>query len=221
MKKIFCFLIIALFFISFASAGIGIKSTQRTFIFDEGGRNCIESVSAYNPFDTATMATIGISEELQEVLVEQSAEERLIPAETSSDNSIPLKFCFEIPDSVYIKQELGVPILGNVVGGKIDCAGQPEKEYSGEVVIQSIPVAGAGDSGFGGSSTVMSVSTPVGIKVRCVSQGYDFTIVYIAVAILSAGVVAIILFRRYRKPKSERLREQMKKLRDEMKKSKR
>ena len=215
--KLFSLSVFILLSFSLVSAGIGIRSDQTSIVVKEGESACIESVSAYNPFATVSRVIISVSPELQEVLIEQSAEEKLIPAETSSANSIPLKFCFKVPNNLYEKDYASVPLVGNVID-KIDCTDKDIRTYSGEVILESVP---SDSKGGYGSATMMSVSTPLNIRVTCPDTGgWRYTKLYLIVAILSAGVVGFILFRKYRRPKSQRLKERMDKLKEEMRKSK-
>lgn len=211
MKKLFSIFAVILFLASYVSAGIGISVTANSILVEEGKQG-VYTVGAYNPFNEPTYVTVLPSDELSGVLIKQSAQQKLVPAGTSSENAIPLSFEFKVPQ-VYERE---TKLLG--LAKKVDCTSQDKVSYEGEVVLQSVP--GSDDStGFGGSATVMAVSTPLTVRVACKdTHGWDYTLAYVVVAVFSAGVVGMILFTRYRKPKSERLKEQMKKIRDEMRK---
>ena len=198
--------------LSMLSAGIGIVSYESSVMPLEGQEACL-IVGAYNPYETGTGVTVSVSDELKDVLIMQDAEAKYLPPHTSSKEAIPLKFCFKVP-KVYSRQHM----LGNVVS-KLDCTGQPTKEYKGQVILESAPVSGSAE-GIGGSATKVSVSQPFTVRVKCSPYGWDYSFLYIIVAVLSAGIVGFTLFRRYRKPKSERLKEKMAKLKAEMKTSK-
>lgn len=213
-KLLFIFMMTVIF-LSVVSAGIGISTDSNSALLKEGGKVCLKNFKAYNPFSSDTFVTISVSDDLKNILTDQEAETKLVPAGTSSQNAIPIEFCFKVPDDVYEKERAPVPLVGNVVY-KRDCTGQEMKTYTGEVILQSVP--GAAGTGYAGSSTVMSVSSPLNVRVQCNDQPWRLTPVYIFMAVLSAGVVGFVLFRRYRKPKSQRLKEQMAKLRKEMKK---
>lgn len=199
-------------FSSLVSAGIGIVSYEGSLMPLEGQEACL-IVGAYNPFETGTNVVVSVSDELKDVLILQDAETKYLPPHTSSKEAIPLKFCFKVP-KVYDRQYM----LGHVVS-KLDCTDQPMKEYKGDVALESTSVSDAA-GGVGGSATKMSVSQPFIVRVKCAPYGWDYTVLYVIVAFLSAGITGLILFRRYRKPKSERLKEKMAKLREEMRKSK-
>jgi len=215
MIKFIVVLFVVFVSLSVVSAGLGIYTDKNSLLVNEGESVCINNIKAYNPFPTDTYAMISVSDELQGVLTNQEVDEKLIPAGTSSSNAIPMEFCFKVPDNVYEKQRAPIPLVGNVIK-KIDCTGQDMKEYAGEVILQSTP--GPAGSDYAGSATVMSVSTPLNIRVKCKDQKWDLIPVYVFVAVLSAGIIGLILFRRYRTPKAQRMKQQMAKLRKEMKK---
>lgn len=217
MKKIIVFLFVSVFLISLISAagGVGIKYSQQSAKIPEGAKTCM-TYSVYNPWEDDTYVKIKVSEGLQEILTLQETEAVKIPAHTSSSEAIPVEFCFEVP-KVYDReyQMEGVPILGRAIS-KLDCPSDTFT-YSGEVLVQSV-ASPFSVSGSGGSATQMVVGAPLNVRVECMAYNWDYTFVYIVVAFLSAGVVGLILFRRYRKPKAQRIKEKMKKLRAEMKK---
>jgi len=191
-------------FISFVSAGIGIRSYQESALVNENNNACL-TYGAYNPFSTDTQVIIGISDSLKEVLVEQEAESKLIPAGTSSDKAIPLKFCFKAP-KVYSEDCL---IAGFIC--KEECK-EEQKSYVGEVELRSISTS-LTIGGTGGSATSFSVSSPLRIRVNCTPHARNYTIVYVLLAVISATVIGTILMRKYRKPKVERDKEKLQKIR--------
>jgi len=193
---------------SFASAGVGIKWVEESIIVEEGEEGCL-TYYAYNPWDDDSTVVIGLSGELTDVLTMQEAETKFVPAHTSSNESLPIKFCFEVP-RVYERDCW--------IGESLICeqqCGVEQKVYEGEVYLTSVPMAGGG-----GSSTAVAVSADLRIRVPCKVHGRDYTLVFLVLAIIALAVIVILLKRKYGKPKSERLREEMKKLRAEMKGSK-
>jgi len=208
-RAILIFLLIILL-ISFISAGIGIVSNAASLTVKENEESCITSIGAYNPFTTDSGVTISVSDELKGILIQKSVDTRLIPAGTGHDNAIPLKFCFKVPE-VYHRD---YAIAGRFID-KLDCT-EGQKVYSGEVILES---ATTGDASSGmGSATKMAVSTPLNVRVACNPYGWNYSLVYTLAIFLSVSVIALILLRKYRKPKEERIKEKMKKLKQELKK---
>lgn len=212
MKKFISFFLSVLL-ISVISAGIGIKWNQQSAIVDEGKTACL-SYSVYNPFEEDTNAVIELTEGLKEVLVLQEKEAQLIPAHTTSDKAIPVEFCFEVP----VVYERDYAIAGRFID-KLDCDEQ-QKVYEGEVIVKSLPVDND-LTGTGGSATVMSVGAPLTIRVACNPYSWNYTLLYVVLAVLSATVIGFVLIRKYRKPKEERLKEKLRKIKEEMRKSNR
>ena len=212
IKCLVVFLLGIMVFSSFISAGLGIKYTGQSALVDEGEKVCLNYYSIYNPWGTDANVVVGLSEELQEILVMQETTTKLIPAFTSSSESIPMEFCFKVP-KVY---ERDYSIAGMFID-ELDCSDQETKFYTGEVIVESAPMS-AQMSGIGGSATKMSVSAPLKVGVRCNSYPRNYTLAYVLAAVLSGGFIFMILFRKYRKPKEQRIKEKMKKLKSELRK---
>lgn len=192
-----------------ASAGVGIKWSQESFSVDEGQKTCLV-YSVYNPWPEDSYVAISLPESLKNVLVSQEAETKLVPANTPSSAAVPINFCFKAPQ-VYVKECL----VGSFIC-KQEC-NEAQKTYEGEVSVNSVP-SQTQISGSGGSSTQMSVSAPLKIIVKCNAYGYDFTLVYLAIAIICAIFIAIILYRKYRTPAAERDRAELKRLQERLRK---
>lgn len=197
-----------LIFSSFVSAGIGIKYEQESALVGEGEKACL-TYGVYNPWDDETYATIGLSDSLLEILSMQEAETKLLPAQTSSDEAIPIEFCFKVPNNIYYKD----CSVGSFIC-KQECT-EEMKVYEGEVFVSTVPDPKAIE-GTGGSATKYSISAPLRVRVKCVPHARDYTLVYVLLALISAAVIAFILIRRYRKPKAERDKEKLKKLKAEI-----
>jgi len=206
--RIFLGVAVFVMLLSFASAGVGIKWVEESIMVEEGEEGCL-TYYAYNPWPDDTTVSIGLSEELKEVLTMQEAETKFVPAHTSSNDSLPIKFCFKVP-RIYERNCW----IGDSLICEQQCGIEP-KTYEGEVYLSSVP-----DSTGGGSSTVVAVSADLRIRVPCKVHGRDYTLVFLGLAIIALAVIIILLKRRYGTPKSVRLKEEMKKLRDEMKKTK-
>ena len=201
--------IFALILISNISAGVGIKWSQESVLINEGERICISQYSVYNPWPQDSYVKIELPDSLKEVLVMQESETKFVPANTSSNNSIPVEFCFKAP-KVYSRECL----VGDFLC-KQDCL-EPQKVYDGEVSIKSAP-SNSKVTGSGGSTTTMEVSAPLRLKVVCNAHPTDFSLVYILLAIISLIVILVTLYKRNQKPESERKKEKLQELKEEMK----
>jgi hypothetical protein len=206
--KIFGLMLVSIIFcIALASAGLGIKYSQQSALVNEGGEACL-TYSVYNPWEEDTYATVGLSSNLLEILTVQEAEAKNLPAHTSSDNAIPIEFCFKVPQ-VYSKDCSVGPFICEQT-----CT-EDKVEYVGEVVVSSLPNP-TQMGGAGSSSTQYSVSAPLTIRIACTAHARDYLLLYVAIALISAIVIATVLIRKYRKPKAERDKEKLRKLRVEI-----
>jgi len=204
-------IVLALFLMQIASAGVGVKWEQESFLVNDGENTCL-TYSVYNPWPEDSSVQIELPENLKNLLTSQEAETKIVPANTPSSSAIPVKFCFKVP-RVYARDCL--------VGGFI-CKQECKEEqvvYDGEVSVKSVP-GNAEMSGSGGSATQMAVSAPLRLKIVCKPHGRDFSLVYISLAVIAAIVIVVILFRKYRKPESERKKEKLEHLKEEMKRLK-
>jgi hypothetical protein len=173
------FLVATLFLISIVSAGVGIKWDRETYLVYQNERTCV-NYSVYNPWPDETSATITVSDNIKEILLSQEAEVKSIPAQTSSENAIPLQFCFEVPQ-VYQKDCL----VGSMICEQ-KCE-EPQKVYSGEILATE-----GGSLAGGGSAATMSVSAPLTLKVVCTPYNRNFTLVFVVIAIIA--VLGIIYY---------------------------
>lgn len=189
---------------AFAAAGVGIK-WERESALAEGGEKACLTYGVYNPWPEETYVKIGVSDELLEVLEVQDINATLVPAHTSSGEAIPIEFCFEVPEKIYTKNCW--------LGGFFVCEQQCKEEmkiYDGDVEIKSVPSPSGG-----GSSATMAVSAPLKVKVKCVPYGRDYTLLYVIFAVIALVIIALIM--KYRKPKAERVKEEMNALKAKMK----
>jgi hypothetical protein len=209
IKKLSMIFIALILVLPMVFAGVGLKWDQQSALIAEGKKSCL-SYSVYNPWPTETNVKIDISDNLKPVLTMQETETKLVPAYTSSNESIPIEFCFKAPN-VYSQDCL---IAGLMCEQK--CT-EEMKQYDGEVIVSSVPFS-APSGGSGGSATKMAVGAPLSIKIQCIPHGRDFTIVYVFIAIMSILIIGGLLYKKYRKSPLERDREQMKRLKDRIKK---
>ena len=128
----------------------------------------------------------------------------LVPAYTSSDKSIPVEFCFEVPKKIYEKDCW----LGGFFVCKQECK-EEQRVYEGDVEVRSVPPPSGG-----GSSAIMAVSAPLRVKVKCVPHDRDYAMLYVILAVMA--LVAVTLILKHKKPRSERVKEKMNALRKEM-----
>ncbi len=66
----------------------------------------------------------------------------------------------------------------------------------------------------------MAVSAPLNVKVRCNAHPRDFTLAYVVLALISAIVIAIVLYKKYSKSVYQRDKDKLKKLQEKIKKEK-
>jgi hypothetical protein len=211
VRGMFIVVAFVLFQISLISAGVGIKWDKESALINEGERTCL-TYNVYNPWPEEEYITIELSDdsgELNSILTDQEAEEKLVPSNTPSEASIPIKFCFKAPQ-VYERDCW----IGDSVICKQECK-EEQKIYEGEVAAVSIPGL-EGNVGSGGSASAMSVSAPLRIRINCNAHDRDYSLIYILLAVISLIVIGWTLFNKYRKPKVERDREKLKKLQEEI-----
>jgi len=196
------------FMLSFASAGVGIKWDRESALAAGGEEACL-TYGVYNPWEEDTYVEIGVSEELQEVMILQDVESTLVPGYTMSTESIPVEFCFEVPDGLYHKDCW----MGDFFVCEQGCV-EDQKVYEGDVEIRSV----APPSGVAGSAAVMAVSAPLRVKVRCDAHGRDYTVLYILIGIIA--FIGVVLIFKYRKPREQRIKEEMAELKAKLRSTK-
>lgn len=207
--RVFFVLTLLVFSSFFVSAGLGIKYGQESAMVNEGDETCL-SYSVYNPWPDDSNVIIGVSDSLKEILVLQEAETKFVPKFTSSQDAIPIKFCFKVPQ-VYSRN--------CAFAGKLLCeltCKEDMKSYEGEVSVSTLPVDTA-ITGTGGSAAMAVVGAPLRIRVACNPFPRSYTLLYVLIALISAVVIGIIFFMRYRRPKIERDKERVRKLKEEIK----
>ena len=194
----------------FVSAGVGIKWNEEAVIVNEGEKVCM-NYQVYNPWPEESNVQIQLSDVLKGIVTSQESETKLVPANTASSQAIPINFCFTAPE-VYEKDCL----VGNFICSQT-CEETP-KVYDGDVLVKSIPIES--DMGGGGSTTEMSVSAPLKVTIQCNAHSKDFTLVYVAIAIVCLIIILLLVYMKYRKPKVQRDEEKLKKLQEQIKRDK-
>ncbi len=194
----FFVLLVVLFQISFVFAGVGIKWDKESALINENDRTCL-TYYVYNPWNEDTTVKVELSDEtgdLNSIVTEQESETKLVPANTSSKDALPIEFCFSAPE-IYERDCLVGGLMCELV-----CEGD-QREYVGEVVVKSVPEQ-TEIGGAGGSTTTMSVSAPLKIKVRCNPYERNYTVFYALIAVLCLIVITLLIYRKYKGPKSRR-----------------
>jgi len=181
MKYKFGLFLFVIFLLGFVSAGVGISWDKESALVPEKTETCL-TYKVYNPLSKDSYAKILVSSEFDEIILKSESEIKFIPANTSSNNAIPINFCFKTP-VVYNKDCL----VGNYLLCKQEC-NEEMKVYEGEVQI--IEVSESELSQGQGSKTEMSVSAPLRIRVQCISHSRDYSIIYITIGII-AGILLI------------------------------
>ncbi|HIH52262.1 hypothetical protein J4412_02780 [Candidatus Pacearchaeota archaeon] len=181
------FLILSLF--PLISAGVGVVWSQETALIPERTNVCL-NYGLYNPWPTDSYVKITLSESLQEIVESSDVKVDSIPKYTFHDASIPVKFCFKTP--IVYKQDC---LVFDKFLCKQDCT-EDMKIYSGEVQVLEVNEAALTPGGSGGSSTSMSVSAPLKVKVKCLAHSRDYSLVYIIVGIIA---LLVLLWKIYKK----------------------
>jgi hypothetical protein len=185
MKKAVNLLILAFLVFSIfplVSAGVGLSWSQESALVPENSNVCL-TYGVYNPWPKDSYVKINLSESLQGIVTSSNSSINYIPAETSSNDSIPVKFCFRTP-KVYPEDCL----LFNTFLCSQNCS-FPIKTYSGQVEVMEVSSSQLKSGGSGGSSTQMSISAPLNVRVQCIKHGTDYSIVYILIGIIALAIL--------------------------------
>ena len=193
-KILFTLIALSLFVIPFGSAGVGVRWNQETAFIPENSVVCL-TYGIYNPWPTDSYVQINLSESLQEIVKSVDTKVTSIPQNTFSNSSIPVEFCFKTPKVYEEKCKLFDKFLC-----KQDCT-EEMKVYEGEVQVSEVSEETVKSGGSGGSSTAMSVSAPLRVKVKCVAHSTNYSLVYALVGIIA---LAILTWRLYKRRKKER-----------------
>lgn len=171
-------MILLLSSLSFVSAGVGISWDTESITIIEETDICL-TYKVYNPWDNDTYAEARLSSELSFIVDDKSSEVQFVPKLTSSDNAIPIEFCFSVP-RVYERDCL----IGDSLICKKNCYEEMEI-YSGEVEVFELSEDYMKGFENSGSMTQMSVSAPLSINVQCISHDRDWSLIYLFIAIMS------------------------------------
>lgn len=201
-------MVFSLIVLPMVSAGVGIKTSRESLLVAEGKEVCITDYSVYNPWPDESYVTVEVSGGLEDVLQMKDMVPIFVPAETYNEDAIPVEFCFKIP-RVYERDCL----IGSMLC--VQTCSEEQVSYEGEILIKSVP-GPADTSGSGGSATMMSVSAPLNLKVKCEAHGRKYTPVYILLAIIALAVIIYLVWKKKRKPADVRKNEELVKLKGKM-----
>jgi len=178
------------------SAGVGISWNQESSLIPEQTKTCL-TYKIYNPWEQDSYVKIVLSEELEKIVTSQESEMKLIPAQTSSSEAMPVNFCFKTP-VIYEKDCW----IGKSLICKQSCE-QEMKVFEGEVEVKEIDESEINGGGSGGSKTAISVSAPLRVKVQCVKHNRNYSLIYLLVALIAAVLLTINIFRKKKSKKKK------------------
>ncbi len=184
MRGIVGFIFIAMLVLPMVSAGVGISWDRESSLVPEGTKTCL-TYKVYNPWPEDSYVQIQLSDELLNILDSAEAETKFVPAETSSEEAMPVTFCFKTP-TVYEKD---CALFGFLIC-KQDCL-EEMQNFKGEVEVIELTEEEVVKGGSGGSKTQMSVSAPINIKVQCIAHKRNYSLVYLAIALI-AGILLLV-----------------------------
>lgn len=207
LMKIFVFLVMILISLNMVSA-VGIKWFTEGETVQEEDDVCIK-YGAYNPSSNDIKVKIEVTDELKEIVIGKSSEDKIVKAGTKSSEAEEINFCFKVPN-VYEKDCL----IGNLVCEQM--CGQEVKSYQGELVMTEELVEASG-GGTAGSGATIAASAPLKIIVSCNKHDREWGLVYITAIILVLCITGILLYRKYRTPKIVRDKEKLNKLQAKIK----
>lgn len=193
---LFISLLLVMTILPTVSAGVGLKWSQESALVPQNTKTCL-TYDVYNPWSKDTYVKMVLSSEMQQILTSSSSETKLVPANTSSNDSIPIQFCFKAPQ-VYPKNCW----IGNSLICKQTC-NATMKVYSGEVEAKQVSAAEFKSGGSGGSITQMSVSAPIRVRVKCVPHARNLSLIYGFIALVAA-ILLLIRFNKKRKLKGQK-----------------
>lgn len=186
MRGLFVFVLVLMLVLPMVSAGVGISWDTESSLVPENTKTCL-TYKVYNPWPTDSYVQIKLSDELTAILTSAEAETKFVPAETSSEEAMPITFCFKTP----IVYEKDCSLFGSLIC-KQDC-NEDMVNFPGEVEVIELTEEEVQKGGSGGSKTQMSVSAPLNIKVQCVAHKRNYSVVYILVALI-AGILLLVNF---------------------------
>ena len=212
MGRMFVVVLALSMMFSMVSAGVGVKWDKQSKLVEQGEKSCL-TYSVYNPWPEDSYVKLTVVGDVEPIMRAESDEQmsKLIPANTASTEAIPVDFCFSVP---YVYEEERDCLIGSLLCEQ-KCSGS-QMTYEGEVLVTETgaPVSGGGS---GGSSTSVSVSAPLNVRVQCIAYPRNFAPLYILISLIAALIVIYLIIKRNMKPKVERDREKLRRLQEEIK----
>ena len=176
--KVFVFLLAFGLFASVVSAGgIGIHSTSSGLLINEGESECV-TFGIYNPDVADNELEFMVSEELEPFLDSISPESMNVPANTESENSLPVELCFSDPDDLF--------------KGDRSCS-EGVREYAGKFIVRE------SSDGSGGSSVVFDVPRDFTLRAQCVPDSVSYSLLIIIIVIIIVIIVILVFVLRGKK----------------------
>ena len=178
------------------SAGVGVKWDKESSLVPEKTKTCM-TYQVYNPWNKDSYVQIELSEELLPIVSSMESQSEFIPKQTSSDQAIPVEFCFKTP--VIYEEDC---LLFNRFMCEQDCS-EPVKIYEGEVEVKEAGSLDILEGNTGGSSTTVSVSAPLRVRVQCLAHSRNYSLVYITVALIAGILLTRNLLKRKKNKKKK------------------
>jgi hypothetical protein len=189
MRGMIGFVLMLVLALNFVSAGVGISWDRESSLVPEGTKTCL-TYKVYNPWPEDSYVKIRLSDDLMDILSSADAERKFVPAETSSEEAIPVTFCFRTP-TVYEKD---CSLFGSLLCEQT--CGEEMKNFRGEVEVIEINEEEMKKGGSGGSKTQMSVSAPINIKVQCLAHKRNYSLVYALIALIAGILLAVNILKK-------------------------
>jgi hypothetical protein len=190
-------------------SAVGLKWYTEAESVISGKEKCIP-YGAYNPSNEDIKVVIEVTDELIEIVLDGSTDDKIIPANTRSKEAVEIKFCFQVTE-IYPKDCL---IAGFLCEQK---CGQEPKRYDGDMVMTEKQINQ--DTGQAtGSGTSLAASSQLALIVECHEFDRSWTPAYIVLLVIVLTILALAIRKKYSKPKIEREKEKLKKLRSKIEK---
>jgi hypothetical protein len=204
MMKIIIFLLILMVSMSMVSA-VGIKYVVEGVKLDENSDKCV-TYYVYNSKAEDIQVQPRVTQDLNKIIISQSAENKLVKAGTNVDNAEPIDFCFKVP-KIYEADCL----IGNLLCEQT--CGVEEKTYEGEIILKETSVTSGSGSGSGASALA---AAPLKLVVGCVPYERNWSPAYIVSIIIVLIAIGILLYKEYSTPQVIKDEEKLKKLQEKV-----
>lgn len=183
---------------------VGITWRTEGGYVDEMSEKCIKYWT-YNPSSKDINVKVEVTDSLKEVVVGGPSESVFIEAGTGPGEAKEINFCFKVP-RIYEADCL----IGNFLCEQT-CQ-QPEKKYSGEILMSEAPMEGSGS----GSGVSAAAAAPLNLMVRCVPYERNWIPAYVAGIVIVLLIIGILLYKEYSTPKVVRDEAKLKSLQEKV-----